>query len=83
MQAREIHEEKPNECRFYLISIPELSTFFVAHGYFNEASIAGLSRVRLKHMKSCGLMLDNLLQKVSNQGLDLSKIRSALGSSRA
>jgi len=80
LQAREIHGEKPEESRFYLVSIPELSTFFVAHGYFDQATIAGLSRSRLRNLKGCRGMLEDLVHKVQREGLDLARIREAVTS---
>jgi len=83
LQAREILGERPGERRFYLVSIPELSLFFVAHGHFDQANIAGLNRGCVNNLRSCRAAIPDLISKVQREGLDLQALRRSLGSTRA
>jgi len=83
-EARKILEAKPDKGRIYLVSIPELSAFFVAQGFLNKASIAGLCR-NPKHCASslghCGSALDELVAKARNDARQLTGLRKKFGSS--
>jgi len=83
-EARKLLEAKPHKGRVYLVSIPELSAFFVAQGFHNKASIAGLSRNPRRCADSlghCGSALDELVAKARNDARQLTGLRKKFGSS--
>jgi hypothetical protein len=81
-EARKIPDEKQDQRRHYLVSIPELGTFFLARGYFDKAILAGLNPRRARNLRSCGDVFTELLSKVENEGLYLRDARMKYGSKR-
>src|SRR6185436_14225065 len=61
LQAKEIHAQNPEVNRFYLVSIPELSTFFVAHGYYHGVKLAGLGLSKVRNLQGCQGTLETLI----------------------
>jgi hypothetical protein len=80
VQAREVLGERPGE-PVYLVSVPELSLFFVAHGYFGSASLAGLSLNALRNLRGCAGMVMELVESMQREVFDLTSLRRTLGSS--
>jgi len=81
LHAREVHGDQP--CKpVYLVSIPEVSLFFCAHGYYTGASLAGLSRSHVRQLAGCHGIVKGLIDQVQREGLDLENLRSSFSSSQ-
>jgi len=81
-EARKIPDEKPDLRRHYLVSIPELGTFFLGRGFCDKAALAGLNPCRVRNPRHCGDVFADLLSTAEREGLYLRDARMTLGSSR-
>ena len=64
---------------FYLVSIPELCTFFVAHGFRGGCNVAALKKGGLQHLCGARETFSGLIKRVKSAPAD----RSSLATSRA
>ncbi len=70
-QAREMHGAERRDPRgFYLVSMPELSTFYVAHGFRENCVVAGLSRGSLRNLRGARQEFSKLIKSVRGQSVD-------------
>jgi len=80
--ARKSVAETPEE-PLYIVSIPELSTFYLAHGFYQGASITRLRQACMKEqLQTCGDTLNNLVVEAEREYHEMATLGLTLGSSR-
>jgi len=79
LKAREQHAGKSRKERdFYLVSIPEISTFYVAHGFHDKADVAALNRRELKRLRQCRESFGELIKCVRCEDRERAELRETL-----
>jgi len=67
-EARDLHTSGERHSRgFYLVSVPELSTFYVAHGFNERATLAPLNVVGRKNFVRSRQALGDLLARIKGK----------------
>ena len=67
-EARDLHTSGERHSRgFYLVSVPELSTFYVAHGFNESATLAPLNAVGRKNFVRGRQALGELLARIKGK----------------